>query len=129
MVPTQRTRPGEVDPDGPRLAMVRPRRIQILPRGSSGLQFESTQVGELQQTVVIGGVTLFVEDLDGVGLVDISTDRAVIWSRRVDGEKFVEKLRKNQDELMAKPGTVGVKFSVYVKDGKAALKATPVKDA
>lgn len=43
--------------------------------------------------------------------------------------KFVDKLRKNQDELMAKPGTVGVKFSVYVKDGKAALKATPVKDA
>lgn len=43
--------------------------------------------------------------------------------------KFVDKLRKNQDELMAKPGTVGVRFSVYVKDGKAALKATPVKDA
>ena len=43
--------------------------------------------------------------------------------------KFVDKLRKNQDELMSKPGTVGVKFSVYVKDGKAALKATPVKDA
>ena len=41
--------------------------------------------------------------------------------------KFVDKLRKNQDELMAKPGTVGVRFSVYVKDGKAALKATPIK--
>ncbi|MBK9030205.1 MAG: hypothetical protein IPL61_02500 [Myxococcales bacterium] len=43
--------------------------------------------------------------------------------------KFVDKLRKNQDDLMSKPGTVGVRFSVYVKDGKAALKATPVKDA
>ncbi|MBL8625368.1 MAG: hypothetical protein JNK64_28915 [Myxococcales bacterium] len=43
--------------------------------------------------------------------------------------KFVDKLRKNQEELLAKPGTVGVRFSVYVKDGKAALKATPVKDA
>ncbi len=42
--------------------------------------------------------------------------------------KFVEKLRRNKDELMGKPGTVGVRFSVYVKDGKAALKATPVKD-
>jgi len=42
--------------------------------------------------------------------------------------KFVEKLRRNQEELMGKPGTVGVRFSVYVKDGKAALKATPVKD-
>jgi len=42
--------------------------------------------------------------------------------------KFGDKLRKNRDELLAKPGTVGVKFSVYVKDGKAALKATPVKE-
>ncbi len=41
--------------------------------------------------------------------------------------KFSEKLKKNRDDLMAKPGCVGVKFSVYVKDGKAALKATPVK--
>jgi hypothetical protein len=43
--------------------------------------------------------------------------------------KFSDKLRKNRDDLMAKPGCVGVKFSVYVKDGKAALKATPVKQA
>jgi hypothetical protein len=43
--------------------------------------------------------------------------------------KFSEKLRKNRDDLMSKPGCVGVKFSVYVKDGKAALKATPVKQA
>ncbi|MBE7453123.1 MAG: hypothetical protein HS111_30915, partial [Kofleriaceae bacterium] len=42
--------------------------------------------------------------------------------------KFADKLRKNRDDLMAKPGCVGVKFSVYVKDGKAALKATPVRD-
>ena len=42
--------------------------------------------------------------------------------------KFADKLRKNREDLMAKPGTVGVKFSVYVKDGKAALKATPVKE-
>jgi hypothetical protein len=41
--------------------------------------------------------------------------------------RFADKLRKNRDDLMAKPGCVGVKFSVYVKDGKAALKATPVK--
>ncbi|MEZ4404194.1 MAG: MXAN_5187 family protein [Kofleriaceae bacterium] len=43
--------------------------------------------------------------------------------------KFVDKLRKNKDDLMAKPGTIGVRFAVYVKDGKAALKATPIKDA
>jgi hypothetical protein len=41
--------------------------------------------------------------------------------------KFSEKLKKNRDELMSKTGCREVKFTVYVKDGKAALKATPVK--
>jgi len=42
--------------------------------------------------------------------------------------KFAEKLVKNRDDLMAKTGCKEVRFTVYVKDGKAALKATPVKD-
>ncbi len=43
--------------------------------------------------------------------------------------KFAEKLVRNRDELIAKNGCKEVKFTVYVKEGKAALKATPVKDA
>jgi hypothetical protein len=43
-------------------------------------------------------------------------------------EKFAEKLIKNRDDLMMKTGCREVRFTVYVKDGKAALKATPVKD-
>jgi hypothetical protein len=42
--------------------------------------------------------------------------------------KFGDKLRKNREELVSKTGCAQVKFTVYVKDGKAALKATPVKD-
>ena len=42
--------------------------------------------------------------------------------------KFSEKLVKNRDDLMTKTGCKEVRFTVYVKDGKAALKATPVKD-
>lgn len=42
--------------------------------------------------------------------------------------KFADKLRKNRDELMTKTQCKDVRFTVYVKDGKAALKATPVKD-
>jgi hypothetical protein len=42
--------------------------------------------------------------------------------------KFADKLVKNREDLMAKTGCRDVKFTVYVKDGKAALKATPVKD-
>ena len=43
--------------------------------------------------------------------------------------KFGDKLRKNRADLMQKTGCQQVKFTVYVKDGKAALKATPVKEA
>jgi hypothetical protein len=42
-------------------------------------------------------------------------------------EKFAQKLMQNRDALVAKYGCKAVKFQVYVKDGKAALKATPVK--
>jgi hypothetical protein len=43
-------------------------------------------------------------------------------------EKFAEKLAKNRDDLITKTGCREVRFTVYVKDGKAALKATPVKE-
>src|SRR5690606_25641251 len=43
-------------------------------------------------------------------------------------EKFENTLRKNRDALIARHGASKVRFSVYVKDGKAALKASPVRD-
>jgi hypothetical protein len=43
-------------------------------------------------------------------------------------EKFSQTLRKNRDQLMARHACKRVKFSVYVKDGRASLKATPVKE-
>lgn len=42
-------------------------------------------------------------------------------------EKFATKLKKNRQALIDKHGCKEVKFQVYVKDGRAALKATPVK--
>jgi hypothetical protein len=49
----------------------------------------------------------------------------------VDGftyEKFEVTLRKNRDTLIQRHGAARVKFSVYVKDGKAALKANPIRE-
>lgn len=43
-------------------------------------------------------------------------------------EKFVAKLRRNREQLIQKYNCRSVRFQVYVKDGKAALKATPIKD-
>jgi hypothetical protein len=41
-------------------------------------------------------------------------------------DKFSGKLRSNRQQLIARYACKTVKFQVYVKDGKAALKATPV---
>ena len=43
-------------------------------------------------------------------------------------EKFSTTLRKNHDQLVEKHGCKRVKFTVYVKEGRASLKATPLKD-
>ena len=43
-------------------------------------------------------------------------------------DKFAQKLRKNREQLTAKYQCRTVRFQVYVKEGKAALKATPIKD-
>lgn len=43
-------------------------------------------------------------------------------------DKFAVKLRKNREQLVEKYRCRSVRFTVYVKEGKAALKATPVKD-
>ena len=43
-------------------------------------------------------------------------------------EKFQATLRKNRDALMQRHNCKKVRFSVYVKEGRASLKATPVRD-
>jgi hypothetical protein len=42
-------------------------------------------------------------------------------------EKFQKTLRKHREALVAQHGCKKVKFTVYVKDNRAALKASPVK--
>jgi len=43
-------------------------------------------------------------------------------------DKFLQKLRDNKATLVEKHNCRTVRFSVYIKDGKAALKATPIRD-
>ena len=45
----------------------------------------------------------------------------------VAADKFFAKLRSNREQLIAKYNCRSARFSVYVKDGKAAIKATPVR--
>lgn len=43
-------------------------------------------------------------------------------------DRFAVKLRKNKEQLVQKYNCRSVRFQVYVKEGKAALKATPLKE-
>jgi hypothetical protein len=43
-------------------------------------------------------------------------------------DRFVTKLLKNRQQILEKHKARGVRFQVYVKDGKAALRALPVRD-
>ena len=45
----------------------------------------------------------------------------------VSYERLREKLQKNRDQLVERYGCRTVRFQVYAKDGKAALKASPVR--
>lgn len=40
-------------------------------------------------------------------------------------ERFMRRLQTNRSELMQRHGCQGVKFQVYIRDGRAALRATP----
>lgn len=42
-------------------------------------------------------------------------------------DKFLVTIRKNRDQIIAKHNAKSARFTVYVKEGKAALKATPIK--
>ena len=46
---------------------------------------------------------------------------------RIGFEKFSARLRKNRADLVAKHSCKGVRFSVYAKDGKAAIKASAIR--
>ena len=46
---------------------------------------------------------------------------------KISFEKFAAKLKKNRADLLAKHSCKGVRFSVYEKEGKAAIKATAIR--
>lgn len=75
----------------------RPRRVQIAPRGAAPWQADIRQIGPNEYAwILLGGITLIVEDPEGPGLVDISADRAVLWTRNVNAEQFFSRLEAGQ---------------------------------
>ncbi len=84
------------------------------------------------------------DNSDSVSLADAGEDREAYYRRIFDEfvetkiacgeptegftyEKFAKKLRKQSENLLGRDNVTDVQFSVYVKDGKAALRAKVIK--
>ncbi len=85
--------------DSPLRIARRARNIRVTQRGSSPFQatwFPNPDDPNELIWVVKDGVSIFVEDVEGIGVVDISTDRAVFWVRSEDGQTLEEGLRSGE---------------------------------
>jgi lipopolysaccharide export system protein LptA len=68
----------------------RPKVIRVTPRNTTRFDADIKPGGPNEQVIVItGGVQVYVDDLEQVGIVDMSTDRAVLWVRNVDAQGFL----------------------------------------
>ena len=84
------------------------------------------------------------DSTDSVSLADAGDDREAYYRQIFDEfvetkvacgepiegftyEKFAKKLRKQSESLLGRDDVADVQFSVYVKDGKAALRAKVIK--
>lgn len=91
--PRERPNPAAADPRAA-LADGRPAYIRIAPRNNTRFDFNVKPAGPNQQIITItGGVQVFVDDRDRIGLLDMSTDRAVVWLRNVDAQGFLSGTR------------------------------------
>lgn len=82
-------------PGGPPGGGGRLRKVRVAPSGSAPFQSITFPTGERELAWIIsGGVSIYVEDVDGVGIVEIRTDRAVIWTQSTDGQKLITGLSR-----------------------------------
>jgi hypothetical protein len=100
-----------------------PMAAQLPPKNAFGLDDDILGSGDGEQTALVD--PYFKSVYDQFVAVKQSCNEP---TGGLTYQKFSEKLTKNRDDLMAKTGCKEVRFTVYVKDGKAALKATPVKE-
>jgi hypothetical protein len=57
-----------------------PRRFSIVPRSGRDFDAQSKPLGNNEQAIVVGGgVILQVQDVPGIGLIDMEADQLVVW--------------------------------------------------
>jgi hypothetical protein len=109
------------------------------PSGSSPVGGEedddATMVGAVPPDILAqatgGGVESSGEQAEWLNVFDDFVRTKKQCGEPTDGltfEKFAQTLKKNRDALVQRHACKRVRFTVYVKDGRASLKATPVKE-
>jgi hypothetical protein len=95
---------------------------------------DATMVGAVPPEVLAqatGEAANSAEPAEWLGVFDDFVRTKKQCGEPTDGltfEKFSQTLKKNRDALVQRHACKRVKFTVYVKDGRASLKATPVKE-
>lgn len=128
---------GDYNPDATRVAAVPAELIKAARQTSSGATGErpalspkvTSAAAPRVSSVIGGGATDEERHFQDVFKEFVATREKC--KEPADGltyDKFKSKLLKNKEQLVQKYNCKSVRFQVYVKDGKAALKATPVKD-
>ncbi|MDP9003145.1 MAG: hypothetical protein M3O46_23895, partial [Myxococcota bacterium] len=99
---------------------------------SSPSEDDATMVGQVPAEVMAqASGTAFDETAEWVTVYQEFISLKQQCGEPTDGvtfEKFAQKLRLNRDKLIQSHGCKRVRFTVYVKEGRAALKATPVRE-
>lgn len=129
---------GEDNPDATRVAAVPAELIKAARAGASGATGErpalKTGTGAMPKVASLAPAVAAGGGEEERHFQEVFRDFVATREKcrePADGltfEKFKAKLLKNKEQLVAKYQCRTVRFQVYVKDGKAALKATPVKD-
>lgn len=129
-------RPAEPPPLEPTHGGARPPLPVSVPRPMFDREYdeERTVVGAAPADVIAQATGMHDavgDNAEWMGVFDEFIRTKAACGEATDGltfEKFVRTLRKNRDTLIERHGCARVRFAVYVKDGHASLKATPVKE-
>lgn len=99
------------------------RRVRISPRSAvsfSVQSFESKQTTPLEQIwVLTGGINMIIEGIERFGVVDLSADRMVVWTRPVKAAQFQSETVQSSET----PFEVYLEGNIVVRQGQNVIRA------
>lgn len=98
----------------------RERRLRAYPRYGRPFEVQSRQIGPDRTAVVVsGGIQLVLDNIPGVGAVDIAADRMVIWTLSAEAHKVTQGGEQGQDV----PLELYLEGNVVVRQGPRRIEA------